>query len=145
MPMVRGSSMMSLGTWTRRSTKYQRFLNLSNVFLLIVSTGLLFSSIVLMSFYHMTKVGETVRVFAVAVTQLSHIKRHTSHPCSIVNFITGLPSSLTSIFSAIFLVLVFLRRPHVHAGPRPLHICRVCLRIPHLHEGVQVWLSSEYC
>jgi len=47
--------MMSLGTWTRRSTKYQRFLNLSNVFLLIVSTGLLFSSIVLMSFYHMTK------------------------------------------------------------------------------------------
>ena len=73
MPMVRGSSMMSLGTWTRRSTKYQRFLNLSNVFLLIVSTGLLFSSIVLMSFYHMTKVGETVRVFAVAVTQLSHV------------------------------------------------------------------------
>lgn len=55
MPMVRGSSMMSLGTWTRRSTKYQRFLNLSNVFLLIVSTGLLFSSTVLMSFYHMTK------------------------------------------------------------------------------------------
>ena len=48
--------MMSLGTWTRRSTKYQRFLNLSNVFLLIVSTGLLFSSTVLMSFYHMTKV-----------------------------------------------------------------------------------------
>ena len=56
MPMVRGSSMMSLGTWNRRSTKYQRFLNLSNVFLLIVSTGLLFSSTVLMSFYHMTKV-----------------------------------------------------------------------------------------
>ena len=48
--------MMSLGTWTRRSTKYQKFLNLSNVFLLIVSTGLLFTSVVLMSFYHMTKV-----------------------------------------------------------------------------------------
>ena len=56
MPMVRGSSMMSLGTWNRRSIKHQRFLNLSNVFLLIVSTGLLFSSTVLMSFYHMTKV-----------------------------------------------------------------------------------------
>ena len=54
--MVRGSSMMSLGTWTARSTKYQKFLNLSNVFLLIVSTGLLFTSVVLMSFYHMTKV-----------------------------------------------------------------------------------------
>ena len=48
--------MMSLGTWTARSTKYQKFLNLSNVFLLIVSTGLLFTSVVLMSFYHMTKV-----------------------------------------------------------------------------------------
>jgi len=47
--------MMSLGTWNRRSTKYQRFLNLSNVFLLIVSTVLLFSSIVLMFFYHMPK------------------------------------------------------------------------------------------
>ena len=56
MPMVRGSSMMSLGTWTARSTKYQKFLNLSNVFLLIVSTGLLFTSVVLMIFYHMTKV-----------------------------------------------------------------------------------------
>jgi len=49
--------MMSLGTWTRRSTKYQKFLNLSNVFLLIVSTGLLFTSVVLMSFYHMTKLA----------------------------------------------------------------------------------------
>jgi len=49
--------MMSLGTWTARSTKYQKFLNLSNVFLLIVSTGLLFTSVVLMSFYHMTKLA----------------------------------------------------------------------------------------
>ena len=56
MQMIRGSSTMSLETWSKRSTKYQRFLNLSNVFLLIASTGLLFSSTVLMSFYHMTKV-----------------------------------------------------------------------------------------
>lgn len=55
MPIVRGSSMMSLGTWSRRSTKYQRFLNLSNVFLLITSTILLFSSIILIKFYHITK------------------------------------------------------------------------------------------
>ena len=55
--------MMSLGTWTRRSTKYQKFLNLSNVFLLIVSTGLLFTSVVLMSFYHMTKVRGPLSLF----------------------------------------------------------------------------------
>jgi hypothetical protein len=49
--------MMSLGTWTRRSTKYQKFLNLSNVFLLIVSTALLFTSVVLMRYFHMTKLS----------------------------------------------------------------------------------------
>lgn len=55
MPMIRGSSMMSLGTWSRRSTRYQKFLNLCNVFLLITSTILIFSAIVLISFYHLTK------------------------------------------------------------------------------------------
>eukprot|EP00090_Calanus_glacialis_P025919 TRINITY_DN4064_c0_g1_i1.p1 TRINITY_DN4064_c0_g1~~TRINITY_DN4064_c0_g1_i1.p1 ORF type:complete len:293 (-),score=61.48 TRINITY_DN4064_c0_g1_i1:349-1227(-) len=55
MPIARGSSMMSLGTWKARSTKYQRFLNLSNVFMLIVSTILLFTSGILISFYHLTK------------------------------------------------------------------------------------------
>ena len=47
---------MSLGTWNRRSTRYQKFLNLCNVFLLITSTILIFSAVVLMSFYHLTKV-----------------------------------------------------------------------------------------
>jgi len=47
--------MMSLGTWGRRSGKYQRLLNLCNVFLLITSTILIFSSIVLIMFYHLTK------------------------------------------------------------------------------------------
>jgi len=47
--------MMSLGTWKARSTRYQRFLNLSNVFMLIVSTILIFSAGILMSYYHLTK------------------------------------------------------------------------------------------
>lgn len=47
--------MMSLGTWKARSTKYQKFLNLSNVFMLITSTTLIFMSVVLMRFYHITK------------------------------------------------------------------------------------------
>jgi len=55
MPIVRGSSMMSLGTWKARSTKYQKFLNLSNVFMLITSTTLIFMAIVLIRFYHITK------------------------------------------------------------------------------------------
>jgi len=47
--------MMSLGTWKARSTKYQRFLNLSNVFLLMTSIILVFSAVVLIKFYHITK------------------------------------------------------------------------------------------
>jgi len=47
--------MMSLGTWKARSTKYQRFLNLSNVFMLIVSTILVFTAAILIGFYHLTK------------------------------------------------------------------------------------------
>jgi len=47
--------MMSLGTWGSRSSKYQRFLNISNVFLLITSTILIFCGIILISWYHMLK------------------------------------------------------------------------------------------
>ena len=42
--------------WTRTSTLYQRFLTLSNVFLLILSTALVFSSLVFLGVYHMGKV-----------------------------------------------------------------------------------------
>jgi hypothetical protein len=55
MPMVARASMMSLGTWSARSTKYQKFLNLANVFLLISSTILIFCATILISWYHMLK------------------------------------------------------------------------------------------
>lgn len=55
--MVARASMMSLGTWSARSTKYQKFLNLSNVFLLISSTILIFCATILISWYHMLKLG----------------------------------------------------------------------------------------
>lgn len=57
MPLVARASMMSLGTWSARSTKYQKFLNLSNVFLLITSTILIFCATILISWYHMLKLG----------------------------------------------------------------------------------------
>jgi hypothetical protein len=49
--------MMSLGTWKARSTKYQRFLNLSQVFLLITSIILIFAAAILIKFYHITKLN----------------------------------------------------------------------------------------
>jgi len=50
-----GSAKSTLSMMTRRATKYQRFLNFSNVFLLIVSTFLMFSAAILMKFYHIDK------------------------------------------------------------------------------------------
>jgi len=55
MPLVKGASMMSLGTWKARSSKYQRFLNVSNTFMLIMSTVLITSAAILIRFYHLTK------------------------------------------------------------------------------------------
>ena len=63
MPLVSGASMMSLGTWGSRSSKYQRFLNISNVFLLITSTILIFCGIILISWYHMLKLEFWSRYF----------------------------------------------------------------------------------
>ena len=42
-----GSAKSTLSMMERKATKYQRFLNVSNVFLLIVSTFLMFSAAVL--------------------------------------------------------------------------------------------------
>ena len=42
-----GSAKSTLSMMQRKATKYQRFLNVSNVFLLIVSTFLMFSAAVL--------------------------------------------------------------------------------------------------
>lgn len=42
---------------TRRASKYQGLLNLSNVFLLIASTILVFSAVILIKFYHLDKLN----------------------------------------------------------------------------------------
>ena len=57
MGLVRGVSKMSLGTWGARASKYQKFINLANVFLTVTSTILVFLAIVLMKFYHLDKLG----------------------------------------------------------------------------------------
>ena len=52
MAFLGASGKSTLSLYQRRSTKYQKFLNLSNVFLLITSTILIFSAIILIKFYH---------------------------------------------------------------------------------------------
>lgn len=56
MPLLRtGSAKSTLSMMQRKATKYQKFLNLSNVFLLITSTILIFSAVILIKFYHIDK------------------------------------------------------------------------------------------
>lgn len=56
MPLLRsGSARSTLSMIQRKATRYQKYLNLSNVFLLITSTILIFSAVVLMKFYHVDK------------------------------------------------------------------------------------------
>jgi len=55
MPMIRGASTMTLGTWTTRSSKYQKILNVLNTFMIIVSLILIGTAAVLIRFYHFTK------------------------------------------------------------------------------------------
>ena len=50
-----GGAQSTLSLMQRRTTKYQKFLNVSNVFLLITSTILIFSAAILIKFYHLSK------------------------------------------------------------------------------------------
>ena len=55
MPVIKGVSLMSLTTWTARSTKYQRYLNISNVFMLVLAVFLITTASILIRFYHLSK------------------------------------------------------------------------------------------
>jgi hypothetical protein len=45
----------TLSMMQRKTTRYQKWLNLSNVFLLVTSTLIIFTAAVLIKFYHLTK------------------------------------------------------------------------------------------
>ena len=114
MPLLGGTSIMSLGTWTARTIKYQMFLNLSNVLMLIVSTLLLFLAAILIHFYHLTKVP----------------------------FLHFLLSYIYFKIPAWLLVLVFLCLPNVYANLRCIHIGCVCLWVSYIQERIKVNPSS---
>lgn len=49
-----GSAMSTLTSMQRRATRYQKYLTMASVILIITSTIVIFSSVVLMKFYHLT-------------------------------------------------------------------------------------------
>jgi len=52
---VSGVSTLSSGTWKRRSSKYQKYINVFNVLLMLVSTALIFVAGLLIRYYHLPK------------------------------------------------------------------------------------------
>eukprot|EP00088_Acartia_fossae_P006473 TRINITY_DN12977_c2_g2_i2.p1 TRINITY_DN12977_c2_g2~~TRINITY_DN12977_c2_g2_i2.p1 ORF type:complete len:316 (+),score=51.26 TRINITY_DN12977_c2_g2_i2:49-948(+) len=108
MPIVRGSSMMSLGTWKARSTKYQRFLNISNVFLLITSTILVFSSIVLIKFYHISKLDFWSMWFYINPMLMIALGLYTFAVCVYGFLISNQENRCLVSLVAIFLSIAFL-------------------------------------
>jgi len=108
MPLVRGSSMMSLGTWKSRSTKYQRFLNLANVFLLITSTILIFSSIVLIKFYHISKLDFWSMWFYVNPMLMIALGLYTFFVCVYGFLISNQENRCLVGLVAVFLSIAFL-------------------------------------
>jgi len=54
---VSGVSTLSSGTWKRRSSKYQKYINVFNVLLMLVSTALIFVAGLLIRYYHLPKLG----------------------------------------------------------------------------------------
>jgi len=100
--------MMSLGTWKARSTKYQRFLNLANAFLLIASTILIFTSILLIRFYHITKLDFWSMWFYVCPMLMLGLGLYTFSVCVYGFLISNRENRCLISMIAVFLGLAFL-------------------------------------
>lgn len=107
MPLLRrsGSAKSTLSMMQRRATKYQRFLNLSNVFLLTTSTILLFSAAVLIKFYHITKLDFWSVYFVVVPVLMILLGIFTFLTCVFGFLISG--KTMTAALEVLFFFLTY--------------------------------------
>lgn len=109
MPLLRsGSARSTLSMMQRKTHKYQKFLNLSNVFLLITSTILIFSAIILMKFYHIDKLDFWSAYFYVVPIFMITLGVYTFLVCIYGFLISGSESRGLIASFAILLTLAFL-------------------------------------
>ena len=109
MPMFRsGSQKSTLSMVQQRVTKYQKFLNLSNVFLLITSTILIFTAIVLMKFYHVTKLDFWSPLFAIVPPYIITLGFYTFAVCFFGFAISGSEKRVLLATYAILLTICFI-------------------------------------
>ena len=107
MPMLR-SGTSTLSMMQRRTTKYQKFLNLSNVFLLITATILIFSAVVLIKFYHVDKLSFWSTYFTFVPFLMIVLGVYTFLVCVVGFLISGTENRLLLAIYAVLLSVAFL-------------------------------------
>jgi hypothetical protein len=103
-----GSQKSTLSIVQSRVTKYQKFLNLSNVFLLITSTILIFTAIVLMKFYHVTKLDFWHALFAIVPPYIIVLGFYTFGVCFFGFAISGSERRALLAVYAVLLAIAFV-------------------------------------
>lgn len=106
--MTLSSARSTLSMYTRKATKYQKLLNLSNVFLLITSTVLIFSSIILMKFYHLMKLDFWSDFFWITPALMMGLGLYTFLICIYGILISGSENRGFIAFFAFLLILAFV-------------------------------------
>eukprot|EP00096_Caligus_rogercresseyi_P012389 TRINITY_DN516_c0_g2_i1.p1 TRINITY_DN516_c0_g2~~TRINITY_DN516_c0_g2_i1.p1 ORF type:complete len:298 (-),score=83.43 TRINITY_DN516_c0_g2_i1:191-1084(-) len=106
MPLFTAHSTMSV--YTRKKTQYQDFLNLSNVFLLITSTILIFSAIILIKFYYIDKLDFWSAVFWITPTLMIVLGVYTFCVCIYGFLISSSENKILISIYAVLLSIAFL-------------------------------------
>ncbi|TRY78926.1 hypothetical protein TCAL_12183 [Tigriopus californicus] len=106
--MRSGSARSTLSMMQRKATKYQKFLNLSNVFLLITSTILIFSAVILIKFYHINKLDFWSSYFWVAPILMIVLGVYTFLVCVYGFLISGSENRALLALYALLLSIAFI-------------------------------------
>ena len=102
-----GSAKSTLSMIAKRATKYQKFLNLSNVFLLIASTILVFSAVILIKFYHIDKLDFWSTYFMIVPLLMIVLGVYTFIVCVYGFLISGSERRLLLVIYALLLCIAF--------------------------------------
>lgn len=109
MPMFRtGSHKSTLSMMQRKTTRYQKWLNLSNVFLLVISTLIIFTAVVLIKFYHISKLDFWSAYFSVVPAYTITLGVYTFLVCFFGFAISGSERRLLIGGYAVLLAIAFL-------------------------------------
>lgn len=101
------SDRSTLSTMQRKVTKYQKFLNITNVFLLITSTLLIFTAVVLMRFYHIDKLDFWSSYFSVVPIYKILLGVYTFAVAFFGFAISGIEKRILIITYAVLLAIAF--------------------------------------